>query len=78
MKKIALIFLMFGLSSMAFADSIEIPIVVEGETYTTTGDYYYTYSGHRCYVSEQTKVYTTKGVVITSKSGPQLYCYPIP
>lgn len=88
MKKYLITFfiLLFSLSSTAFADTIEVPIVVNGDTYTigpdvvvpTSGDYYYVYSGHRCYSSEQTTTYTSKGTVITTKSGPQLYCYPNP
>lgn len=83
--KIIFISILIGLLTIpaAFARDVTVPITVTGTTYTVPSGTtvpndvdYYTYSGHRCYTSEQ-KQYSN-GVTVTTESGPSLYCYSNP
>lgn len=72
------------LGGFALADVVEVPITVDptGNTYAvtpgvvvpTTGDYYYTYTGHRCYTTVQTAT-TVNGEYVEYTGTPNIYCY---
>ncbi len=77
--------LMFFISGAVFADVVEVPIDVTGTTYTlgnvvvpTAGDYYYTYTGHRCFASEQKTVAGSGDNVIILHGPATIYCYNYP
>ena len=63
--------------------SIPITVDTTANTYTLKngyllpeGNYYYTYSGHRC-LNENTQIAGVNPVVLKAQNnGPMIYCYP--
>lgn len=63
--------------------SVPITVDTNGNTYTvtnasdvpTSGDYYYSYSGYRCFREKQTYVTDGTPVTYTVSGGPDIYCY---
>jgi hypothetical protein len=90
MKKIIIAALFAATSTGALADSVivtdtkdwrPVPITVEGDVYTTTeieptsGDFYYSYAGHRCFKTVSPKYKDPQ--TLTVKGGTtKIYCYP--
>lgn len=93
MKKIILSVAMLFLTHAAFAQETVvvkeggIPVTIQvdptANTYSvvgtapTSGEFYYTYPGYRCYREKLTTV-TSEGVVYSSAvaGGSTIYCYP--
>ena len=93
MKRSLLAALLFTMTSATLAGSVivtetqgwkSVPIVVDtmGNTYTVqgtvpVGDYYYTYSGYRCF-QQKRDIVGVNGVVYhaSAAGGVDIYCYP--
>lgn len=62
-----------------------VPITVDPstDTYTVVGtvpadttDYYYTYSGYRCFITKRTVSVNPVTLKATASQGQKIYCYP--
>ncbi|MBA2652360.1 MAG: hypothetical protein H0U73_08860 [Tatlockia sp.] len=93
MKKLTIAALLMATSTVALADSVivtdtvkwtPVPITVDADhvytvngTLPVDGDYYYSYSGYRCFNSARTNA-GVEAVIYKPKggTGATIYCYP--